>query len=98
MKTFHTEQGSITFNKKYYIIQGNNGNHRGYNREWKISSEGYKTKKEANEVYKEVANNNGDIKHGLTPLCIVTANELMEIYESEERISFLNCFDIEVNY
>jgi len=97
-KTFTTEKGTITFSAKYFIIQGNNGNHTGYNREWKINSEGYKTKAEANKVYKKMVNENGDIKYGLTPLRIVTADELMEIYEGQEKIKFFNCFDIDVNF
>lgn len=36
---------SITFEKKYYIIQGNHGNHTGYNRQWTINANGYNTKK-----------------------------------------------------
>ena len=97
-KTFTTEEGTITFNSKYFIIQGNNGNHTGYNREWEINAEGYKTKAEANKVYKEMANENGDIKYGLTPLRIVTADELIEIYNGSERIKFFNCFDIDVKF
>ena len=95
--TINTGKESITFEKKYFIIQGNNGNHTGYNREWKINAEGYNTKKEAEKVYREMVRENGDIKYGLTPLRIVTALELVDIYESPERIKFFNCFDISVN-
>ncbi len=95
--TINTGNESISFEKKYYIIQGNNGNHTGYNREWKINADGYSTKKEAEKVYREMVNENGDIKYGLTPLRIVTASELIEIYESQERIKFFNCFDIQIN-
>lgn len=97
MKTINTGNHEITFNAKYFIIQGNNGNHTGYNRQWIINAEGYKTKKEAEKVYREMVRENGDIKHGLTPLRLVTPEELVEIYESDERISFFNCFDISLN-
>lgn len=95
---YEVEKGKITFNSKYYIIQGNNGNHTGYNREWVINQVGYDSKKEANKVYKEMVKDNGDIEFGLTPLRIVTPNELIDIYESNERISFFNCFDISMNF
>jgi hypothetical protein len=95
--TINTGNESISFDKKYYIIQGNNGNHTGYNREWKINSEGYSTKKEVNEVYREMVKSNGDIEYGLTPLRICTPPELIAIYESQERIKFFNCFDISMN-
>lgn len=88
---------SITFDKKYFIIQGNNGNHTGNNRQWTINAEGYSTKKEAEKVYREMTRENGDIKYGLTPLRIVTAQELIEIYESPEKISFFNCFDVRIS-
>lgn len=97
MKTITTGNEQITFNAKYFIIQGNNGNHTGHNRQWVINAEGYKTKKEAEKVYREMVRENGDIKYGLTPLRIVTADELIEIYESQERIKFFNCFDISVD-
>ncbi len=97
-KTFTTENGTISFSKKFYIIQGNNGNHTGYNRKWTINSEGYDSKREANRVAKEMTRENGDIEYGLTPLRIVTPAELMEIYESQEQIKFYNCFDITVNF
>lgn len=97
-KTLTTGTQTIVFSQKYYIIKGNNGNHVGYNRQWEISAEGYKTKTEAKQIYKEMVAENGDIKHGLTPLRIVTPSELMEIYNGEERISFFNCFDIDVNW
>jgi hypothetical protein len=97
MKTITTGNEKITFNTKYFIIQGNNGNHTGYNRHWVINAEGYNTKKEAEKVYRQMVGENGDIKHGLTPLRIVKAEELIEIYESQERIKFFNCFDISVD-
>ena len=96
MKTIKTGNKEITFNAKYFIIQGNNGNHTGQNRYWALNSEGYKTKKEAQKVYKEMVKENGDIEFGLTPLRIVNADELVIIYESSERISFLSNFDINV--
>jgi len=76
-KTFTTEEGTITFNSKYFIIQGNNGNHTGYNREREINAEGYKTKAEANKVYKEMANENG-AKEG--------DEQLEDVEELEEEI------------
>jgi len=97
METFKLQDVELSFDKKYYIIQGNNGNHTGYNRQWVINAEGYQTKVEANKIYKEMVNDNGDIKYGLTPLKICTPKELVEIYESSERITFYNCFDITVN-
>ncbi|MFN7703340.1 MAG: hypothetical protein ACK5OS_01870 [Chryseotalea sp.] len=95
--TITTGNLSITFEKKYFIIQGNNGNHTGYNRYWVLNSEGYNTKKEAEKIYREMVRKNGDIKHGLTPLRIVTGSELIEIYESPERLKFFNCIDIKVD-
>ncbi len=96
-KTFQAKQGEISFRSKYYIIQGNNGNHTGNSREWKINGYGYDTKKEANKVFREMTKENGDIEFGLTPLRIVTPEELMDIYEGLEKISFYNCFDIDQN-
>ena len=58
----------------------------GYNRQWVINAEGYSTKKEAEKVYREMVRENGDIKYGLTPLRIVTALELVDIYESPEPV------------
>ena len=93
--TITTEDGnSFTFEKKYYIIQGNNGNHSYQNRTWNIFSEGFDSKKEANKTYKETVKENGDIEFGLTPLRICTPEDLIQIYDSLERISFNNCFDI----
>ena len=95
---YETEKGKITFNSKYFIIQGNNGNHTSYNKEWVINQKGYDTKKEANKVYKEMENENVDIKYGLTPLRIVSPMELIDIYEGQEKISFRYCLDIEVDF
>lgn len=95
-KTFTTENETISFSKKFYIIQGNNGNHTGYHRKWIVNAEGYDRKREANLVAKEMTKDNGDIEYGLTPLRIVTPEELMEIYEGSEQIKFYNCFDITV--
>lgn len=94
MKILKSDSKTLTFFKKYYIIQGNNGNHSGHHREWKLFSYGFDTKKDANKAYKYAVKENGDIEFGLTPLRICTASELIEIYESDERISFNNCFDI----
>lgn len=98
IEQYEVEKGQITFNSKYYIIQGNNGNHTSYNREWVINQKGYDTKKEANKVYKEMIKENVDTEFGLTPLRIVTPIELIDIYEGQEKISFYNCLDINVNF
>lgn len=92
--SIQSEERFFTFSKKYYIIQGNNGNHTGCNREWTLFSYGFDTKKEANKAYNEAVKENGDIEFGLTPLQICTGKELVEIYESQERIYFSKCFDI----
>jgi hypothetical protein len=92
--TITSEKEAIAFEKKYYIIEGNNGNHSGYNREWSINTLGYSTKKEALKVYRDMVNENDDIKHGLTPVRIVTAQDLIEIYESQERIGLFECLHV----
>jgi len=101
MKTLiTTEKKVIFFNKKYYIIQSNNGNHTGLNRKWILNADGYNTKKEANKVKKEMISENGNIKYGLTHLKIITADELIDIYSYPSKngfVSFLNCFDIKID-
>jgi hypothetical protein len=89
MKTLTTEsKKSLTFEKKYFVLQGNNGNHHGHNRIWSIWGNAFDTKKEANKTCKNTAQENGDIKFGLTPLRICTAEEIIEIINSEERINY----------
>jgi hypothetical protein len=100
MKKITFENLEIIFHKKYYIMKGNNGNHTGYNRKWTIFTDGYNLKRDALKVIKEVVNNNGDMKYGLTPIGIFTPNDLIEKLESKERLNIYRlskCFDISIN-
>lgn len=93
-KTFQNNDVTIIFKCKYYIIKGNIGNHSGFNRTWSFIS-GFQTKKEANKSYKSIMNNDDDIKSGLTPLLIVSIDELIEIYLSSERLILENFADLQ---
>ena len=85
---------TINYHKKFYVIQGNNGNHTGHNRMWTFWQYGYDFKIAAlNDVRHEISNN-GDMKYGLTPIRIVTPEQIEEIRESDEQISLYNCSDI----
>lgn len=99
MKNLIINEEKITFLKNYYIIQGNNGNHSGRNRKWTLFSEAYNTKKEACKVLKEAINENSDAKYGLTPICIVTPDEILNIIENkkEELSLYNNCFHIRID-
>jgi len=98
MKTLKTESGNfLTFLRNYYIIEGNNGNHAGYNRIWTVWDNAFNTKKEANKAHKEGVKENGDVEYGLTPLLIRTPEEIIEIINSSERINYHGSHDIYEN-
>lgn len=95
MKTrFKTTSGNLTFNANFFIAIGNNGNHIGYNRVWKISDFGYETKISAINTLRKYVSENGNMKFGLTPSRVVSASELVEMIESNEIVNFRNCRDI----
>ena len=85
---------TLNFNQPFFIVIGNNGNHTGINRIWDVCSYGYPTKIAAINEQRNITANNGDIKYGLTPCRVVSATELSEMIQSEERVNYLNCFDI----
>ena len=96
MKTIETKKGTITFEKEFYVIVSNNGNHAGSKRIWNVWSNGYEMKiKALNELRREIANN-GDLKYGLKQSRIVTPEQLAEIINSDNIVKFMDCFDLSI--
>jgi len=94
METIETSEGSVTFRANFYIVIGNNGNHRGHNRIWEVCSYGYEMKIAAINKLRQYIAEDGDMKYGLKPGVVVSPKELAEMINSEEQVIFRNCHDI----
>jgi hypothetical protein len=94
MKTLETTHGSLTFRANFYIVIGNNGNHTGHNRKWNVCLDGYEMKIVALNKLRQYVAEDGDMKYGLTPGMVVSADELAAMIDSDEQVLVRNCRDI----
>jgi len=86
----------LLFKKPFYVLVGNNGNHVGINRKWDVVVDGFDTKIAAINKLRQITAMDSDIKFGLTPIKVVSINELRQIIEeSDEVVNYFGCFDID---
>lgn len=101
MTTIISKHGyKVTFSKEFYIIEGNHGNHEGYNRKWTTWYDGYDS---ANEAGVALANHINELEglseeeanvclmaanYDLRPFRVVTPQELIDAYDNSGSTLF----------